>query len=251
MNKTVTCVLALAAMFTASTLSYAQNEESPIYEEQDYSEKMMLPLLDAGPWPCAYYFLNSNDELSTVKPADWTGRCICEDDWIQGYGPLSNSSDQFAVTPWGSDHMPILVRRHFTLTAEEVTQLKKLPIHLLCSYDENPKVYLNGTLIWSKTGYNDNEYASYALTPRNKLLLKEGDNILAVSLTAGNGGGHIDYGLTNTGTLTPTAITQVNQDMQSANPSKVYNLNGQLMDNTRLTHSKGIYIQNAKKIIIK
>ena len=234
---------ALAAMFIASTLSNAQTEDTT------GTEKTLLPLLTEGPWPCAYYFLNSNEELSNVKAADWTGRCIAEDDWIQGYGPLSNSVDQFLTTPWGSDRLPLLVRRHFSLTADEVTQLKNLPMHVLCSYDENPKVYLNGTLLFQKTGWNDNDYASYTLTPRNKLLLKEGDNVLAVSLMAGGGGGHIDYGLTYTGTLTPSGISSVTQNMPTAADSWVYNLNGQLVGNGRQPLNKGIYIQNGKKIV--
>ena len=228
-------------MLVASTEVKAQEEEVAL-----------LPLLDKGPWPCAYYFLNSNDELSKVKTADWTGRCICEDDWIQGYGPLSNSQDQFLVTPWGSDRLPLLVRRHFTLTADEVAQLRNMPMKILCSYDENPKVYLNGTLLLQKTGYNDNEYASYTLTPRNKqLLLKEGDNVLAVSLMAGAGGGHIDYGLTYTGTLTPSGISSVTQSAPTATDQRLYNLQGQLVGNGTHAPGRGIYIQNAKKVVIK
>ena len=227
-------------MLMASTAVNAQSNEAAL-----------LPLMDEGPWPCAYYFLNSNDELNTVKAVDWAGRCIMEDDWIQGYGPLSNSQDRFLTTPWGSDRLPLLVRRHFTLTTDEVTQLRSMPMHVLCSYDENPKVYLNGTLIWSKTGWNDNDYASYALTSRNKLLLKEGDNVLAVSLTAGAGGGHIDYGLTYTGTLTPSGISSVTQGGQAATDPQVYNLQGQAAGSGQRAPAKGIYIQNAKKVVIK
>ena len=251
MNRFIIFVCALATLFAASTPSNAQSGNPAASEEQPGNEKVLLPLQSEGPWPCAYYFLNSNDELNAVKAADWAGRCICEDDWVQGYGPLSNSPDQFLVSPWGSDRLPLLVRRHFSLTADEVTQLRNMPMHLLCSYDENPKVYLNGTLIWSKTGYNDNEYASYALTARNKLLLKEGDNVLAVSLAAGVGGGHIDYGLTYTGTLSPTAITPVTQHLPLSAMYRVYNLKGQMLGNSRSAHVKGIYIQNTKKVITK
>ena len=245
MQRTITFVWALAAMFAASTLSSAQNEDATD------NENVLLALLTEGPWPCAYYFLNSNEELNNLKAADWTGRCIAEDDWIQGYGPMSNSADQFLTTPWGSDRLPLLVRRHFSLTADEVAQLKSLPMHVLCSYDENPKVYLNGTLLFQKTGWNDNEYASYALTARNKLLLKEGDNVLAVSLMAGAGGGHIDYGLTYTGTLIPSGISSATQDMPTAADLQMYNLQGQKVAGGKHAPSKGIYIQNARKVVIK
>ena len=215
-------------------------------------QHFLLPTLDGGSWPCAYYFLNSNEELSTVQAADWTGRCIAEDDWYQGYGPLSNSDDKFRTTEWGSERLPLLVRRHFTLTAAEVQQLQNMPVQVLCSYDENPKVYLNGTLLFQKTGFNDNEYASYTLTPRNKQLLKEGDNVLAVSLTAGGGGGHIDYGLCYKGTLTPpTAISTVTRNVPTIDDQRVYNLRGQLVGNSWQALGKGIYIVNGKKVVIK
>ena len=211
----------------------------------------LLPTLDGGPWPCAYYFLNSNAELNTVKTADWTGRCVNEDDWSQGYGPFSNSGDKFRTTEWGSERLPLLVRRHFTLTADVVQQLQNMTVQVLCSYDENPKVYLNETLLFQKTGYNDNEYASYTLTPRNKQMLKEGDNVLAVSLMAGEGGGHIDYGLCFLGTLTPTAISTVTRDALITPEQRVYNLKGQYVGNGRNALGKGIYIVNGKKVVIK
>ena len=196
----------------------------------------LLPTKEAGPWPCAYYLLNSNEELSQLEPKTWAGRCVCEDDWIQGYGPLSNSPDAFRTTPWGSEVQPLLVRRHFTMTADDMAALAKSTVTLTCSYDEHPRLYLNGVLLWSYDGWNDNDYAARTFTSRHKALLREGDNVLAVSLKQGAGGGHIDYGLTMT---LPSGYDTIQSVIDERNDKEaVYNLVG-----IRQVHASGIYVK--------
>ena len=216
-----------------------------LYEADMQRVTNLLPTLAEGPWPCAYYMLNSNNELSSISASDWTGRCICEDDWVMGYGPLSNSNDQFLHTYWGSERLPLLVRRHFMLTAEELSNIAESTLEMTCSYDENPKVYLNGRLIWQTSGWNDNDYAHYTLNDQQKALLKEGDNVLAVSLTAGGGGGHIDYGLSIT---EPYIVTGINGTQTSLpHAQQTFDLQGRKLASTPSKH--GIYIMNGKKII--
>ena len=223
-----------------------------LYEADMLRVVELLPTLEAGSWPCCYYLLNSNEELGSLSPKEWTGRCADDDDWVWGYGPLSNSHDRFLETYWGSERQPLLLRRHFTLTAEELGHAVQSTIQLSCSYDENPKVYLNGTLIWQTNGWNDNNYAHYDLTDAQKQLLREGDNVLAVSLMAGNGGGHIDLGLFSTSIEQPTAIEAIPSAGHPSTSwsSHVYNLSGQRVA-TQPTHlPKGIYVSQGKKILI-
>lgn len=216
-----------------------------LYEADMQRVTTLLPTLAEGPWPCAYYLLNSNNELNSINASDWTGRCICEDDWVMGYGPLSNSNDQFLHTYWGSERLPLLVRRHFMLTAEELSHIAESTLELTCSYDENPKVYLNGRLIWQTSGWNDNDYAHYTLTDQQKTLLKEGDNVLAVSLTAGGGGGHIDYGLSITEPYITTGINGAQHILPDT--QQTFDLQGRKLAGIPSKH--GIYITNGKKII--
>ena len=75
------------------------------------------------------------------------------------------------------------------------------------SYDENPVIYLNGTRIWSASGWNDNNYAEITLDATQRALLRQGDNVLAASLTQGGGGGHIDYGLKIIRPFEPSGIS--------------------------------------------
>ena len=218
-----------------------------VSKAQDSETTSLLSTLDDGAWLCAYYMLNSNEELGLLSSDEWAGHCVDEEEWVQGYGPLSNSPDQFLTTEWGSQVQPLLVRRHFSLTEEQLTELMNKTVVLTCSYDENPHVYLNGSLIWSASGWNDNDYARYPLIPRHKKLLTVGDNVLAVSLQQGDGGGHIDYGLYFLGSFSASSVDASECAFQE---SRYFNLAGQSVSVPR---DKGVYIQHdgfkTKKII--
>ena len=204
----------------------------------------LLETKDKGPWSCVYYFLNNNEELAKIEPKDWAGHCVDESDWIFGVGPLSNSYDPFRVTHWASEVQPLLLRRHFTLTAEDVAALAQSTVTLTCSYDENPHFYLNGKSLWSLSGWNDNDYVSRTFTSRHKALLREGDNVLAVSLTQGVGGGHIDFGLIITRPEHTDAIESLQPDCKKN--ETVYNLCGIEVPHPRIP---GIYIKDGKTIL--
>lgn len=220
-----------------------------LYEADMSLTTTLLPTLSQGPWPCAYYLLDSNTELNSLNAKEWTSRCTDEDEWIMGYGPLSNSNDQFLTTLWGSQMQSLLVRRHFSLTADMLERIAESTLQMTCSYDENPKVYLNGTLIWSTSGWNDNDYANYTLSAINKRLLREGDNVLCVSLQQGNGGGHIDYGLSITEPYDPAT-----QGISKAQPDdrytddRTYDLQGRRVSASGV-HAPTLIIRNGRKYI--
>ena len=205
----------------------------------------LLETKERGPWPCVYYLLNSNEELSGIEPKAWAGHCVDEGDWIYGNGPLSNSYDQFRVTVWASEVQPLLVRRHFTLTAADLEAMAQSTVTLTCSYDENPHFYLNGKSLCSFTGWNDNDYVTRSFTSRNKALLREGDNVLAVSLVQGAGGGHIDFGLTLTRPDHSDAVGHMTPVRE--NDVQVYNLSGMQVPYPTTT---GIYIKEGKTVLL-
>lgn len=222
-----------------------------LYEADMARTTTLLPTLEAGPWDCMYYLLNDNASLQRLSPDEWTGRCTDEREWIFGYGPLSNSPDKFLTTAWASQQQPLLVRRHFALTAEMLEKMAASTVVLTCSYDEEPKVYLNRRLIWSHSGWNDNAYATYTLTADDKAALKEGDNVLCVSLQQGAGGGHIDYGLSITEPYTPEpVIDHISEAVMTVTPQEdatVYNLAGQHLAQPR----RGINIVGGRKVVVK
>lgn len=221
-----------------------------LYEADMTETVTYLPTLSDGPWPCNYYILNYNTDLADAESAGWASESEDESDWITGVGPFSNDANMFFTTEWPSQVRPILIRRHFSLSGEDLATIADGTMILRCSYDENPKVYLNGSLIWSAQGWNDNDYSIVTLTDENKELLHSGDNVLTVSLMQGGGGGHIDYGLALerpvefSGLQLPTVSDNENADQ------RVFNLSGQFLGKETKSLSKGIYIQGHKKLII-
>lgn len=220
-----------------------------LYEADMTAATDYLTTVASGEWDCRYYFLNYNSDIAVAEAGEWASLQEDEQDWIQGAGPFSNDANMFFINKWASQVRPMLVRRHFSLTAADIEKIKAGRLVLSCSYDENPKVYLNGTLIWSATGWNDNDYAEHALTDTQKELLREGDNVLAVSLTQGEGGGHIDYGLSLISEYIPTGIDDVTagKNVPSDADNRVYSLSGTYLGTSTDGLKKGIYIVGGKK----
>ena len=151
-----------------------------------------------GQWPCLFYELNYNADISEAEGAGWYLPQEDESYWREGVGPFSIDENKFLVTQWQSTVHPILIRRHFTLDADDLLKISIGAVTLTYSYDEDPTFWLNGTRIVAATGWNDNNYATYRFPAARKRLFVEGDNVLCVSLRQGAGGGHIDYGLSVT-----------------------------------------------------
>ena len=162
----------------------------------------LLPTREtAGNWPCVYKLPSNNEQIASEVNGGCFNLGIDESSWTVANGPFSNGS-QFGINNWNSDQYPILVRRHFNLNETNYNSLSKGSgtVKVRISYDEWPVVYLNGEKIWEHTenmgnAWNDGNYLEYTLTEGQLAYLKEGDNVLGVSLRQGGGGGHIDYGL--------------------------------------------------------
>lgn len=241
---------------SAEETSLMQQESDNLAAHKRYAsdasnEHYYLTTVADGAWPCLYYLLNYNDDIAVAETKKWYDINEDERDWIEGVGPFSNDENMFFTTEWPSQVRPILIRRHFTLTASDIADINEGTVVFKCSYDENPKVYLNGSILWSASGYNDNDYATKTLTSRQKHRLVEGDNVVAVSLMQGVGGGHIDFGLFLIPAEKPDAIIQVAESKNHSEiDQRLYNLNGQYVGQIDSTLANGIYIQGGQKIIV-
>ena len=220
---------------SASTTMVAETVTEYILDTVDSGE---------GSWPCLFYELNYNNDITLAERAKWYSLDEDESYWREGVGPFSIDENKFFVTQWQSTIHPILIRRHFTLTADDLEKIKVGIVILTYSYDEDPVFWLNGTKIASASGWNDNDYASLRFTSARKRLLVEGDNVLCVSLKQGAGGGHIDYGLSVEYDPLKTGIASPEVDDEEG---VAYDLKGcpQTSDAT------GIIISNGKKILKK
>lgn len=223
-----------------------------LYEADMTAATDYLTTVASGPWDCKYYFLNYNDDIAIAEAGEWASPQEDEQEWISGVGPFSNDANMFFINKWASQVRPILIRRHFNLTSSDIEKMKSGKLVLSCSYDENPKVYLNGTLIWTASGWNDNNYAETTLTDEQKELLTEGDNVMAVSLMQGEGGGHIDYGLSLISEYIPTGIASLPADNGDTygGTNSVYSVSGVYLGPSTDNLKKGIYIVGGKKKVI-
>lgn len=198
-----------------------------------------------GQWPCLFYELNYNSDISWAERGKWHALTEDESYWQEGVGPFSIDANKFLVTQWQSTVHPILIRRHFTLRDVDMPFISAGVVTLHYSYDEDPVFWLNGKKLTSATGWNDDNYATLRLTATQKKWLQEGDNVLCVSVRQGAGGGHIDYGLTlqfnDQLTDTPYIYNNVEE------PSPAYSLQGQPVP----AGTKGITIRQGKKTLTK
>ena len=211
--------------------------------------KWKLPPLNDGAWPCKYYWLNYNEDIEVAEKAQWYSLDEDDSDWVDGVGPFSNSNDKFLTTEWGSSVRPILIRRHFTLTAYEREAILSGSATIFCSYDENPKIYLNGILIKEYDGFNDNSYEKHLFTKNERTYFREGDNVMAVSLMQGEGGGHIDFALYIIIPPDPNPVKQISMDIDD--DTIFYSIDGKYMGDDMNMLARGMYVTNNGTKIIK
>lgn len=214
-------------------------------QSTQYKTTILLSTIeDSGSWPCLYYELNVNSDIDKAVAAGCFSFDEDESYWQSGVGPFSTDKNRFFITDWASELHPLLVRRHFTLTSDDIANLSKSTFTLKCSYDEDPVIYLNGTKIANYSGWNDNNFATMTLTRSKRDLLVEGDNILCVSVKQGAGGGHIDYGLTMKTKVSTDGIETLQEEHSI---EKAYTISGQRIGNENT--AKGVYIIDGKKIL--
>lgn len=124
-----------------------------------------------------------------TPPEGWEQPDFKDTDWQSGKGAFGHKEGFEAAihTPWKSDN--IWLRSSFNY-AGEAFEKAVLIIH----YDNDTTVYLNGSVLFSATKWND-AYARVDLSERVKELLKTGENTVAVHTWQDTGGQFIDLAL--------------------------------------------------------
>ena len=95
-----------------------------LYEADMTAATDYLTTVASGEWDCRYYFLNYNSDIAVAEAGEWASLQEDEQDWIQGVGPFSNDANMFFINKWASQVRPMLVRRHFSLTAADIEKIK-------------------------------------------------------------------------------------------------------------------------------
>ncbi|MDE3251204.1 MAG: DUF5127 domain-containing protein, partial [Bacteroidota bacterium] len=147
-------------------------------EETPY--ETLLPNAEEALYNCQY---------TENRPSDnWMNPDFTDTDWKTGTAPFGNSARK-AKTIWRSKD--IWMRRKFNLANLDIDQLM-LRIH----HDDNVEVYLNGTLVYTCTCWN-NKNELFPLAEALKSKLVKGQNLLAIHCANTAGGSFLDAGLAN------------------------------------------------------
>jgi hypothetical protein len=124
------------------------------------------------------------------KPADgWYQPGFDASDWKEGVSGFGSAGTPgiFLNTTWQTDD--IWLRRNFTVTAEDISQIKLQIFH-----DEDVEVYFNGVLAVKLAGFIT-DYDEFEISPLALAALHPGDNAIAVHCHQTTGGQGVDVGI--------------------------------------------------------
>jgi hypothetical protein len=107
--------------------------------------------------------------------------------WKEGPLPISDNK-VVGGTFWDSDN--IWVRREFLLDQVNIDE----PLYLKLHHDDNIEVYLNGSPIFEREGWN-HRFEYFDISSKGKALLRAGKNVLAIHLKNTAGGRFLDFDL--------------------------------------------------------
>ena len=109
-----------------------------------------------------------------------------------GFGNRNGDGGAVVNTPWSGEKPWLYLRKKFTI--DDLSKLQGSSIRLNIFYDDTPTIYLNGNVIFTDDGWVDG-YTDITLDAEYTKYLKEGENIIAVSINQHTGGCYFDMGL--------------------------------------------------------
>ena len=134
-----------------------------------------------------YKISSSNNPEAGWNNIGFTGN------WATGKAGFGDRSDVAPVgTSWNGGNNWIFIRKTFTI--DDLSKYAGAAIKLDTFYDDTPVFYLNGQVIYTN-GENWTDSFTTVLVDGKSGLLKEGENVLAISINQHTGGRYIDCGL--------------------------------------------------------
>ena len=126
------------------------------------------------------------------QSTSWTQRSFGgESSWAEEKAAWGTRGEYPNVhNDWTATNSDIYVRRHVTLTAEDLEK----DLWIQFSHDDVFELYVNGTLVIS-TGETWLQGETHQLTSQEKAKLVVGDNVLAAHCHNTSGGAYVDFGL--------------------------------------------------------
>ncbi len=117
--------------------------------------------------------------------AAWPAQTFYDGAWATAFAPFGTVNNP--KTTWNTSD--IWLRQSFEWNGENLAEAA-----LVIAYDEDTEVYVNGLMIWNRTGYV-NGYETFAVTDTLTGALRRGANTIAIHTHQTVGGQFIDLGL--------------------------------------------------------
>ena len=137
------------------------------------------------------YQAKVRSSLTSTMTDTWMNLDFNDSSWQNQTGPWGTASEYpYIQTAWGGDNTDRYIRRHVTLTAEDL----RGDLWIIYSHDDKCEVYVNGVQI-AATDVSWKQNVKVHLTGAAKAALVEGDNVIAYHVHNTNGGAQADIGL--------------------------------------------------------
>jgi hypothetical protein len=191
--------------------------------------KTIMAAADEKPYQC---------KISQNKPeGKWQQNDFDDSNWQQATGPFGDEKERYP-TVWTKD---IWMRRKFTVTNADINKL-----YLKLLHDDDVEVYLNGTKVYSKIGWNSS-YQYLPLEEKFNKLITKGDNLLAIHCTNTVGGALLDAGIVELEKKSGIAIQKAKQTSVTVKATQtVYQFRCDNEVNLQVTFTSPLLMNNLK-----
>ena len=129
--------------------------------------------------------------LTSAMTDTWMNLDFNDNGWSTQTGPWGTKNEYpYIQTSWGGDNTDLYIRRHVTLTADDL----RGDLWIIYSHDDKCEVYINGIQI-AATDVSWKQNVRIHLTGSARQSLVEGDNVIAFHVHNTTGGAQADIGL--------------------------------------------------------
>ena len=137
------------------------------------------------------YTAKVRNSLTDAMTDTWMNLDFNDAAWSNSTGPWGTKNEYpYIQTSWGGDNTDRYIRRHVTLTADDL----RSDLWIIYSHDDKCEVYVNGIQI-AATDVSWKQNVKVHLTGAARESLVEGDNVIAYHVHNTNGGAQADIGL--------------------------------------------------------
>ena len=137
------------------------------------------------------YEAKVRSSLTDAMVDTWMNLDFSEAGWNTQTGPWGSKNEYpYIQTSWGGDNTDRYIRRHVTLTAEDLRN----DLWIIYSHDDKCEAYVNGVQIVA-TDVSWKQNVKVHLTGAARASLVEGDNVIAYHVHNTSGGAQADIGL--------------------------------------------------------